>query len=398
MGGVRFDTPTLARFMDPIDMRYLADIHKLEIEEVEGAGDRPPWQLTPEGTLDLARLGQWLYISPGRISDRSKADSLQKGLIVLQVSWMLTSCIARKWYGLPLTLLEVHTMVHVVCAFVMYALWFKKPVNVRDPEVLDDAEGRADAIAYLCHVSLRPDEVLRFRPRSSLEDTPACGCGAADRVYVSQRPRETYDAEQHRLQHRRWHAAVKAARAVDSDRDRITPSEECVAFRPRNRVLDNVASGSTQDSLTMATTLWVLGFSLCVIPILYGGIHLTAWSSEFPSDIECLLWRVSSISIMLTMVVWPWASIVGIDALPGKDVASGFMDAEFVDGSDATQNLVKWLFTRPVTYTVWLVLTGVLLASLFGRFYLVVESFISLRAVPVGAYWVPSWLKYIPHV
>jgi hypothetical protein len=59
------------------------------------------------------------------IEDRSKADFIQKGLVIVQVGWMVIQCTARRAYGLPLTLLEVHTMVHVVCALIMYLFWIK---------------------------------------------------------------------------------------------------------------------------------------------------------------------------------------------------------------------------------------------------------------------------------
>jgi hypothetical protein len=38
------------------------------------------------------------------------------------------------------------------------------------------------------------------------------------------------------------------------------------------------------------------------------------------------------------------------------------------------------------------------LVGALGRIYLVVESFISLRSVPIGVYWTPSWLQMIPHL
>ena len=59
------------------------------------------------------------------IDDRSKANVLGKALVCLQITWMLVECIARKAAGLPLTLLEIHTFVHVVCAISLYAFWFK---------------------------------------------------------------------------------------------------------------------------------------------------------------------------------------------------------------------------------------------------------------------------------
>jgi hypothetical protein len=56
--------------------------------------------------------------------DKGKANLIQKSLVMLQVTWMATQCITRRAYGLPLTLLEIHTMVHVICALTMYSFWF----------------------------------------------------------------------------------------------------------------------------------------------------------------------------------------------------------------------------------------------------------------------------------
>lgn len=80
--------------------------------------------LTPAGILELARQGYFICIAPEDIEDKSKASLLQKGLVVFQVLWMAIQCVARRIYGLPLTLVEIHTMVHVVCALLMYTFWF----------------------------------------------------------------------------------------------------------------------------------------------------------------------------------------------------------------------------------------------------------------------------------
>lgn len=81
--------------------------------------------LTPDGILLLAEEGHFLPISERSIKDKSKADVLAKGLVCLQVIWLMVQCIARKVSGYLLSLLEVHTFVHVVCALMMYSLWFK---------------------------------------------------------------------------------------------------------------------------------------------------------------------------------------------------------------------------------------------------------------------------------
>ena len=81
--------------------------------------------LTPRGIIALAREGQFVDISTEDIIDKSKADIFTKSLICIQVSWIVIQCIARKAAGYPLTLLEIHTMVHVVCALILYVLWWK---------------------------------------------------------------------------------------------------------------------------------------------------------------------------------------------------------------------------------------------------------------------------------
>jgi hypothetical protein len=81
-------------------------------------------RLSPKGVLQLAKLGYPLHVLEAHIDDKGKANLIQKSLVMLQVTWMAIQCITRRAYGLPLTLLEIHTMVHVVCALTMYIFWF----------------------------------------------------------------------------------------------------------------------------------------------------------------------------------------------------------------------------------------------------------------------------------
>ena len=81
--------------------------------------------LTPDIVLALAREGHFVDISPDTISGRSRASLIGKALVCLQVTWFVSRCTVGKLIGFPLALIEVHTMVHVVCALAMYALWWK---------------------------------------------------------------------------------------------------------------------------------------------------------------------------------------------------------------------------------------------------------------------------------
>lgn len=97
------------------------DIHPYSLSE----GQRPFLSVSPEMMLWSARLDRLMPVEGKRIQDKSKADLLQKCLVLFQATWMAVQCITRRALGLPLTVLEVHTMVHVLCAAVMYAFWLK---------------------------------------------------------------------------------------------------------------------------------------------------------------------------------------------------------------------------------------------------------------------------------
>lgn len=109
--------------------------------------------LTPQGVIFLARCGHLPDINPDDIRDKSKSDGLAKALVILQASWMLIQTISRKIVHLPVSLLEVNTVAHVFCAFVIYVLWWKKPREVREPTVLQGEW--ADQLAAFMFMSSR---------------------------------------------------------------------------------------------------------------------------------------------------------------------------------------------------------------------------------------------------
>ncbi|KAL8687714.1 MAG: hypothetical protein Q9218_006194, partial [Villophora microphyllina] len=101
--------------------------------------------LTPNGVIYLAKKGYFFDVLDADIKDKSKANALAKGLVLLQITWTVLQCLSRKVVGLPLSVLEVHVLVHAGCALMMYTLWFNKPLDVE---------------ASLDVTSRIPDEVL----------------------------------------------------------------------------------------------------------------------------------------------------------------------------------------------------------------------------------------------
>ena len=99
---------------------------------------KPYITLTPAGIMELAKMGLLPQLSKEEIEDKSKADTIAKALICIQAGWFFVQSMTRLANGLPLTLLEIHTLTHVGCALGMYLLWFKKPYNVSRPTLCED--------------------------------------------------------------------------------------------------------------------------------------------------------------------------------------------------------------------------------------------------------------------
>ena len=86
--------------------------------------------LNSSAILQLASEGRFLDISPAIISDKSKANLLGKGLVCMQVIWFFIQWTTRVAAEYPLALIEIHTVVHVVCALSMYILWWKASLEM----------------------------------------------------------------------------------------------------------------------------------------------------------------------------------------------------------------------------------------------------------------------------
>jgi len=76
-------------------------------------------------------MGDFPRISKAEILDKSKGDAVSKGVVILQTGWFVMQCIARGVQGLPITELELVTVAFAALSFVIYLLWWEKPLNVQ---------------------------------------------------------------------------------------------------------------------------------------------------------------------------------------------------------------------------------------------------------------------------
>lgn len=106
------------------------------------------------------------------------------------------------------------------------------------------------------------------------------------------------------------------------------------------------------------------GFVIVSVGFLYGALHLTAWAEAFPSYPEMILWRAAA---GITAISW------------GSFSLSLYLDLK------GLKRIYPVFFGLGVPFV------------LIIRLFLLVESFLCLRALPLGSYRVNRWSEFWPH-
>ena len=119
-----------------------------------------------------------------------------------------------------------------------------------------------------------------------------------------------------------------------------------------------------------------------IVAVLFGGIHCAGWNFPFPSHAELIIWRVSSLIILVV----PFTI-----ALLGVEVDTIVTD---LDEGDESFNLLKEIIGL---ITLLVILFGGVIYVL-ARLTLFVEAFIALRHLPTGAYAVVEWTALLLHM
>jgi hypothetical protein len=286
--------------------------------------------LTPDLFESLSNADKIHFpdITENQIQDRSKGDGLTKGLVVIHTSWFILQCIARGVVHLPITEFEIMTLAFAVLNFATYGLWWHKPLNVRCP----------------VHVLLKENSGNEGEGEGEGEKQ---GDGQHDPI---QRP---------------W------------CRDMLMELFEFVErfghmsgggdIEPRSKRVPTFYSGELSgddDPRTHAVT--------GLVAVIFGAIHCIAWSFQFPSHMEQMLWRVSAIAIICVPVLFPLVGLFGFIHLP-------------------------WLSNKREVLTIVMV---VILAFLYmlARVMLFILALMSLRTLPPEAYYTVIWTTYLPHI
>ena len=134
-------------------------------------------RVTPQAAIELDKNNLLEQPSLELINDQSKSDILAKFLVCLQTSWMVIQCIARVAQSLPLTLLELHTVMNAICAFFIYCLWLKKPHDVRVPTYIGVNDERLKKLKDIVNGSPPPFSLIEAEPDAGFMAVARSSCG-----------------------------------------------------------------------------------------------------------------------------------------------------------------------------------------------------------------------------
>ena len=400
---------------------------------------QPRMTLTAKGIVLLAEIGLLPQVSKEDVDDRSKADSIAKILVCTQAIWFLLRCFARRVYGLPLTLLEIHTMTHIACALLLYTIWFKKvycasrPILIRDKDVINMAA------------------LLRMRPKEAEEEMWSnLGLRVEFRLVYTEHPDPETDCDtmygepQCAMQHDIDFESIKSLHEEDPLPSRLLAHFEAVdeaiqylrhhnfhfhwhQWRRQRRGWMKGLWGN--DPWNDCTIEWFYypadnflidhGSNRCVkgrfnghgsahkphairrngallITSLYGASHLSAWNSEFPSKIEMWLWRSFCIAMACGPLIIAFTFFVRY--CDGRLRRAGRYAAPEKGRPSKWRRWTGYALCSFIFSEFWVVGQGVASGFAAGRPFLLAESLASLRSPPNGTYNTIGWTSVVPHV
>jgi hypothetical protein len=292
----------------------------VETQTLERARHENPYHLNTLDILLLREQGILLrlpYISPEELQDRSKSDSLVRVIAIIQIAGMILQILARAVRHLVISQLEIAVIAFASCAIVMYVLNWYKPKGIQVPITILQYSGEA------------PKEVSDLLSFFSTQ------------VQIPPSP---------------WLEAPERVLGL--------------ADSPAGGPIRNHSSSHGKKSENGT------GYGLLIGSLLFGGIHLAAWKFDFPTGIEQMLWRITSLyctslgpSVSLTAIIDQ-----ALSPITSKYItkATGVKISHFVS-------------------TMWITL------YVLARLYLLVEVFRTLLFLPPDAY-IYTWATNVPHI
>jgi hypothetical protein len=289
-----------------------------------------PWYPLDQSTvLRKYRDGEIQLPLEGEIQDKSKTDWLAKTLVLLQTGWFVIQCIARGVANLHLSELEIITLAYTIMNVGIYAAWWEKPRNV----------DRAVRV-------FMPKEVVAKQRRNI---PSISGWKVVGRYVLGP----------------------------------LIPGRDGVDLFTCSSVPTFYSGRPNHDD-----DFWQSVYIASAVGAIFGAIHFIAWSYSFPSRIEHLLWRLSSVAM------------VGV---PASVLATTwfYTFAHWLDKYH-DESLVMHICLMSVSLVLLLLAVIIFvpgpLLYVFARFTTFVLAFKTLSSLPAAAFQTIPWTKWIPHI
>jgi hypothetical protein len=375
-------------------------------------------------------------ISREYIEDKSKSDWLAKGLTCWQAGYFCIQCAYRLSQQLSITLLELNVFAHAICALLLFLVWWDKPRDVLVPTGISSEEALDVCAAQFYYGSTAVDT---WGTKYSMHLLPIRQHPLPDECFEIVAPttitvRRNFEkkifmtlSDGTRHEFLKVRGTYWCLRDASVDRllqkgaltatDRSFESDIVVEFTGRDiSRLERVYRCSTQSESANGrlrnlstprvflekyrTSNWSLGADqldllfefdnlsdhsrtiagITFASACYGGLHLIAWTSAFPSHAALVMWRAASVTLLAT---GPFC--VAFAAL----VACSEWLYHHMPG---------WTFdVKEMVFLMIMCLVGFsLMWYTVCRAFIVVECFILLAHIPESALRVPTWAAYIP--
>ncbi|KAK0209960.1 hypothetical protein DFS33DRAFT_1289497 [Desarmillaria ectypa] len=279
-------------------------------------------------------------ISAETIEDKSKGDALSKTISIVQIAWFIAQCVARAIQNLPITLLELCTLAFAGLSIITYCLWWYKPLNVK------------------YHISLDGSDLNDFRPMSETND------------FETSTSPVNFDSVINGLA---WFLAEVTVPIV------LETGHE---HRDIGDGTYRLSSGIRDE--------WETRFAIMIgVGSLFGAFHCVAWSFDFPSHTEMVLWRFSSLTVLIGLFVG--------GHLPCASVMWKLGVFKYIP------KLLWLLPCSPNWEPFFAVSSGTLvivggIAYIVARIILIILAFMKLRSLSPLAFHTVQWTTYIPYI